>query len=186
MWRPGYHRRPCWQQIDYSAVDLLQGHIQGGMHAYPKPHVMLASQPTFINVTPAGHPCIPAGIHRPSVIAGSRINSVEHSAIWDSVVTFADSVSSTTEDRNHSLMSYSDDYVSVDLAITFVILDNLNTFLIDWLIDGSNATLTCMLYVRVVVCHTQLCYSATGIGSAVRPSVTSWYSAIVYVRAFTR
>jgi len=27
-----------------------------------------------------------------------RINSVEHSAIWDSVVTFADSVSSTTED----------------------------------------------------------------------------------------
>ena len=37
--------------------------------------------------------------------------------------------------RNHSLMSYSDDYVSVDLAITFVILDTLNIFLIDWLID---------------------------------------------------
>ena len=36
--------------------------------------------------------------------------------------------------RNHSLMSYSDDYVSVDLAITFVILDTLNIFLIDWLI----------------------------------------------------
>ena len=34
-------------------------------------------------------------------------------------------------------MSYSDDYVSVDLAITFVILDTLNIFLIDWLIDGS-------------------------------------------------
>ena len=33
--------------------------------------------------------------------------------------------------RNHSLMSYSDDYVSVDLAITFVILDTLNIFLID-------------------------------------------------------
>jgi len=31
-------------------------------------------------------------------------------------------------------MSYSD-YVSVDLAITFVILDTLNIFLIDWLID---------------------------------------------------
>ena len=31
----------------------------------------------------------------------------------------------------HSLMSYSDDYVSVDLAITFVILDTLNIFLID-------------------------------------------------------
>ena len=30
--------------------------------------------------------------------------------------------------RNHSLMSYSDDYVSVDLAITFVILDTLNIF----------------------------------------------------------
>jgi len=30
-------------------------------------------------------------------------------------------------------MSYSDDYVSVDLAITFVILDTLNIFfLIDW------------------------------------------------------
>ena len=28
-------------------------------------------------------------------------------------------------------MSYSDDYVSVDLAITFVILDTLNIFLID-------------------------------------------------------
>ena len=37
--------------------------------------------------------------------------------------------------RNHSLMSYSDEYVSVDLAITFVILDTLNIFLIDWLID---------------------------------------------------
>jgi len=37
--------------------------------------------------------------------------------------------------RNHSLMSYSDDYVSVDLAITFVILDTLNIILIDWLID---------------------------------------------------
>jgi len=36
---------------------------------------------TFINVTPAGHPCIPAGIHRPSVVSGRRINSVEHSAI---------------------------------------------------------------------------------------------------------
>ena len=34
-------------------------------------------------------------------------------------------------------MSYSDDYVSVDLAITFVILDTLNIFLIDWLIDYS-------------------------------------------------
>ena len=33
--------------------------------------------------------------------------------------------------RNHSLISYSDDYVSVDLAITFVILDTLNMFLID-------------------------------------------------------
>ena len=33
-------------------------------------------------------------IHRPSVVSGRRINS----AIWDSVVTFADSVSSTTED----------------------------------------------------------------------------------------
>jgi len=33
-------------------------------------------------------------------------------------------------------MSYSDDYVSVDLAVTFVILDTLNIFwLIDWLID---------------------------------------------------
>ena len=32
-------------------------------------------------------------------------------------------------------MSYSDDYVSVDLAITFVILDTLNIFLIDFLID---------------------------------------------------
>jgi len=30
--------------------------------------------------------------------SGRRINSVEHSAIWDSVVTFVDSVSSTTED----------------------------------------------------------------------------------------
>jgi len=29
------------------------------------------------------------------------------------------------------MMSYSDDYVSVDLAITFVILDTLNIFLID-------------------------------------------------------
>jgi len=28
-------------------------------------------------------------------------------------------------------MSYSDDYVSVDLAITFVILDTLNIFMID-------------------------------------------------------
>ena len=28
-------------------------------------------------------------------------------------------------------MSYSDDYVSVDLAITFVILDTLNIFLIE-------------------------------------------------------
>jgi len=55
-------------------------------------------QPTFINVTSAWHPCIPAGIHRPSVVSGRRINSVEHSAIWDSVVTFADSVSSTTGD----------------------------------------------------------------------------------------
>ena len=36
---------------------------------------------TFINVTPAGHPCTPAGIHRPSVVSGRRINSVEHSAI---------------------------------------------------------------------------------------------------------
>jgi len=35
-------------------------------------------------------------------------------------------------------MSYSDDYVSVDLAITFVILDTLNIFLIDifFLIDN--------------------------------------------------
>jgi len=32
-------------------------------------------------------------------------------------------------------MSYSDDYVSVDLAITFVILDTLDIFLIDWLIE---------------------------------------------------
>ena len=37
--------------------------------------------------------------------------------------------------RNHSLMSYSDDYVSVDLAITFVILDTLNIFLIDFFSD---------------------------------------------------
>ena len=37
--------------------------------------------------------------------------------------------------RNHSLVSYSDDYVSVDLTITFVILDTLNIFLIDWLIE---------------------------------------------------
>jgi len=42
--------------------------------------------------------------------------------------------------RNHSLMSYSDDYVSVDLAITFVILDTLNIFLIDWLIDWLSTT----------------------------------------------
>ena len=28
-----------------------------------------------------GHPCVPAGIHRPSVVSGRRINSVEHSAI---------------------------------------------------------------------------------------------------------
>jgi len=41
-------------------------------------------------------------------------------------------------------MSYSDDYVSVDLAITFVILDTLNIFLIDWLIDWL-----------VLICH---CY----------------------------
>jgi len=34
-------------------------------------------------------------------------------------------------------MSYSDDYVSVDLAITFVILDTLDIFLIDWLIDWT-------------------------------------------------
>jgi len=39
---------------------------------------------------------IPA--YRPSIVSGRRINSVEHSTIWDSVVTFADSVSSTTED----------------------------------------------------------------------------------------
>jgi len=31
----------------------------------------------------------------------------------------------------HSLMFYSDDYVSVDLAITFVILDTLNIFFSD-------------------------------------------------------
>ena len=39
--------------------------------------------------------------------------------------------------RNHSLMSYSGDYVSVYLAITFVILDTLNIFLIDWLINTA-------------------------------------------------
>ena len=47
--------------------------------------------------------------------------------------------------RNHSLMSYSDDYVSVDLAITFVILDTLNIFLIDfffWLITAHLYTPT--------------------------------------------
>jgi len=36
------------------------------------------------------------------VVSGRRINSMEHSAIWDSVVTFADSVSSTTEDLSIS------------------------------------------------------------------------------------
>ena len=35
-------------------------------------------------------------------------------------------------------MSYSDDYVSVDLAITFVILDTLNIFLIDFLIAPAS------------------------------------------------
>ena len=46
-----------------------------------KAFTLAGSQPTFINVTPAGHPCIPAGIHRPSVVSGRRINSVEHSSI---------------------------------------------------------------------------------------------------------
>jgi len=37
--------------------------------------------------------------------------------------------------RTQQTDDYSDDYVSVDLAITFVILDTLNIFLIDWLIE---------------------------------------------------
>jgi len=39
------------------------------------------SSSTFINVTPARHSYIPAGIHRPSVVSGRRINSLEHSAV---------------------------------------------------------------------------------------------------------
>jgi len=49
-------------------------------------------------------------------------------------------------------MSYSDDYVSVDLAITFVILDTLNIFLIDWLIDwlsGNQAAVDRVRHIAV-------------------------------------
>ena len=96
------------------------------------------SQPTFINVTPAGHPCIPAEIHRPSVtqsphqLCGTLCHlRFSRHLRWLCFVNDWRRIYF----RNHSLMSYSDVYVSVDLAITFVILDTLKIYL--WLIDWT-------------------------------------------------
>jgi len=84
--------------------------------------------------------------------------------------------------RNHSLMSYSDDYVSVDLAITFVILDTLNIFLIDWLIDWSWRSISSVSE-NCGFCRAMLCISVTY--AAVRcPSVCLSVTFVYAVKIF--
>ena len=72
------------QRVDFKIAVMAFRVLHGLSPPYLDQLVRVADLPgrrTFINVTPAGHPCIPAGIHRPSVVSGRRINSVEHSAI---------------------------------------------------------------------------------------------------------
>jgi len=72
------------QRVDFKIAAMAFRVLHGLTPPYLDQLVRVADLPgrrTFINVTPAGHPCIPAGIHRPSVVSGRRINSVEHSAI---------------------------------------------------------------------------------------------------------
>ena len=83
--QPGSQRRTtattdadeCARRVQ-AISDVAQHSVVGGEHVAL---VVALAAYTFINVTSAGHPCIPAGIHRPSVVSSRRINSVDHSAI---------------------------------------------------------------------------------------------------------
>ena len=135
------------QRVDFKIAVMAFRVLHGLAPPYLDQLVRVADLPgrctRSLRSSPSHQLDIPAyrlEFHRPSVVSGRRINSVEHCHLrfsrhlcWLCFVNDWRLIYF----RNHSLMSYSDDYVSVDLAITFVILDTLNIFLIDWLIVGN-------------------------------------------------